>query len=230
MNFSVSAAMGFISIFGIAIQDAILVVTYFQRLRDVEGLPIERGRARGRREALPPRAHDDARRDARPAARRRSRTASARRRRSRSPSSSSAARSSSRSSRASFSRRCSSWRTSGGRVFACARARTRTPLLRRSRARTSCRSRARRPGEEATVKASVLVVDDERVFRVMAEEALGAEGFDVRSVQNLARARDELERADARRGDPRPAPARRRRHRAARSRSATGTRHRSSSS
>ena len=33
MNFSVSAAMGFISIFGIAIQDAILVVTYFQRLR-----------------------------------------------------------------------------------------------------------------------------------------------------------------------------------------------------
>ena len=41
MNFSVSAAMGFISIFGIAIQDAILVVTYFQRLRDVEGLAIE---------------------------------------------------------------------------------------------------------------------------------------------------------------------------------------------
>jgi cobalt-zinc-cadmium resistance protein CzcA len=30
-HFSVSAAMGFISIFGIAIQDAILVVTYFQR-------------------------------------------------------------------------------------------------------------------------------------------------------------------------------------------------------
>ncbi|HEY2368793.1 MAG TPA: efflux RND transporter permease subunit, partial [Polyangiaceae bacterium] len=40
-SFSVSAAMGFISIFGIAIQDAILVVTYFQRLRDVEGLGIE---------------------------------------------------------------------------------------------------------------------------------------------------------------------------------------------
>jgi cobalt-zinc-cadmium resistance protein CzcA len=35
-NFSVSAAMGFISIFGIAIQDAILVVTYFQRLRSIE--------------------------------------------------------------------------------------------------------------------------------------------------------------------------------------------------
>jgi cobalt-zinc-cadmium resistance protein CzcA len=40
-NFSVSAAMGFISIFGIAIQDAILVVTYFQRLRETEGHPIE---------------------------------------------------------------------------------------------------------------------------------------------------------------------------------------------
>ncbi len=41
LNFSVSAAMGFISIFGIAIQDAILVVTYFQRLREVEGHSIE---------------------------------------------------------------------------------------------------------------------------------------------------------------------------------------------
>lgn len=33
INFSISAAMGFISIFGIAIQDGILVVTYFQRNR-----------------------------------------------------------------------------------------------------------------------------------------------------------------------------------------------------
>jgi cobalt-zinc-cadmium resistance protein CzcA len=40
-NFSVSAAMGFISIFGIAIQDSILVVTYFQRLRETEGHSIE---------------------------------------------------------------------------------------------------------------------------------------------------------------------------------------------
>jgi cobalt-zinc-cadmium resistance protein CzcA len=40
VDFSVSAAMGFISIFGIAIQDAILVVTYFQRLHDVEGHTI----------------------------------------------------------------------------------------------------------------------------------------------------------------------------------------------
>ncbi|MGZ3423523.1 MAG: efflux RND transporter permease subunit [Polyangiales bacterium] len=41
IHFSVSAAMGFISIFGIAIQDSILVVTYFQRLRETEGLPLE---------------------------------------------------------------------------------------------------------------------------------------------------------------------------------------------
>ncbi|MGH7271632.1 MAG: efflux RND transporter permease subunit, partial [Polyangiaceae bacterium] len=41
MNFSVSAAMGFISVFGIAIQDSILVVTYFQRLRATEGHSIE---------------------------------------------------------------------------------------------------------------------------------------------------------------------------------------------
>jgi cobalt-zinc-cadmium resistance protein CzcA len=40
-HFSVSAAMGFISIFGIAIQDAILVVTYFQRLHDWEEHSIE---------------------------------------------------------------------------------------------------------------------------------------------------------------------------------------------
>jgi cobalt-zinc-cadmium resistance protein CzcA len=39
INFSVSAAMGFVSIFGIAIQDGILVVTYFQRLREA-GLSI----------------------------------------------------------------------------------------------------------------------------------------------------------------------------------------------
>jgi len=40
--FSVSAAMGFISIFGIAIQDAILVVTYAQR-RWSEGATLEDG-------------------------------------------------------------------------------------------------------------------------------------------------------------------------------------------
>ncbi len=36
MSFSVSAAMGFISVFGIAIQDAILVVSHFQRVRAIE--------------------------------------------------------------------------------------------------------------------------------------------------------------------------------------------------
>ncbi|HUJ59257.1 MAG TPA: efflux RND transporter permease subunit [Kofleriaceae bacterium] len=39
--FSVSAAMGLLSIFGIAIQDAILVVTYFQRYHYMDGKPIE---------------------------------------------------------------------------------------------------------------------------------------------------------------------------------------------
>jgi cobalt-zinc-cadmium resistance protein CzcA len=39
-HFSVSAAMGFLSIFGVAIQDAILVVTYFQRQRYFERKPI----------------------------------------------------------------------------------------------------------------------------------------------------------------------------------------------
>jgi heavy metal efflux system protein len=41
-NFSISAAMGFISIFGIAIQDALIVVTYTQRLW-AEGAGLEDG-------------------------------------------------------------------------------------------------------------------------------------------------------------------------------------------
>ncbi len=40
MNFSVSAAMGFVSIFGIAVQDALLMVSYFQQLR-ASGMAIE---------------------------------------------------------------------------------------------------------------------------------------------------------------------------------------------
>jgi heavy metal efflux system protein len=40
INFSISAAMGFISIFGIAIQDGILVVTYFQRRRQAAGTTV----------------------------------------------------------------------------------------------------------------------------------------------------------------------------------------------
>jgi heavy metal efflux system protein len=39
-NFSVSAAMGFVSVFGIAVQDALLMVSYFQQLR-VAGKSIE---------------------------------------------------------------------------------------------------------------------------------------------------------------------------------------------
>jgi heavy metal efflux system protein len=41
-NFSASAAMGFVSVFGIAVQDALLMVTYFQQLHYKEGLPVER--------------------------------------------------------------------------------------------------------------------------------------------------------------------------------------------
>ena len=45
-HFSVSAAMGFVSIFGIAIQDAILVVSYFQQAHLVDGkTPVEAARA-----------------------------------------------------------------------------------------------------------------------------------------------------------------------------------------
>lgn len=40
-SFSIAAAMGFISVFGIAVQDALLMVTYFQRLHLIEGVPVE---------------------------------------------------------------------------------------------------------------------------------------------------------------------------------------------
>jgi two-component system response regulator AtoC len=45
------------------------------------------------------------------------------------------------------------------------------------------------------MRPTVLVVDDERIFRVLAEEALSAEGFDVRTASTLARARAELDKA-----------------------------------
>ena len=41
-HFSISAAMGFISIFGISVQDALIVVTYAQRLWD-DGMGLEEG-------------------------------------------------------------------------------------------------------------------------------------------------------------------------------------------
>src|SRR4051812_11605102 len=45
------------------------------------------------------------------------------------------------------------------------------------------------------MKASVLIVDDERVFRVLAEEALTSEGFEVTQAPNLAKARAALSRS-----------------------------------
>jgi DNA-binding NtrC family response regulator len=45
------------------------------------------------------------------------------------------------------------------------------------------------------MRATVLVVDDERVFRVMSEEALTAKGYDVRTAATLAKARAELEKS-----------------------------------
>ena len=45
------------------------------------------------------------------------------------------------------------------------------------------------------MNASVLVVDDEPVFRVLAEEALASEGFEVRTVETLKKARAEIDRA-----------------------------------
>ncbi len=45
------------------------------------------------------------------------------------------------------------------------------------------------------MSASVLVVDDEAVFRMLAEEALASEGFEVRTAESLGRARAEIDRA-----------------------------------
>ena len=52
-TFSVSASMGFISIFGVAVQDAILVVTGFQRHR-AEGSTIEEAALQASRKWLRP--------------------------------------------------------------------------------------------------------------------------------------------------------------------------------
>ncbi len=45
------------------------------------------------------------------------------------------------------------------------------------------------------MRPSVLLIDDERIFRVLAEEALSSEGFEVRTAATLARARAEIDRA-----------------------------------
>ena len=66
-TFSISAAMGFISIFGVAIQDALIVVPYAQRL--VERRRRPRGGRAARRRARPaPGAHDHVRGHDRPSA------------------------------------------------------------------------------------------------------------------------------------------------------------------
>ena len=58
------------------------------------------------------------------------------------------------------------------------------------------------------VKPTVLVIDDEKTFRIVAEEALAAEGFEVTSASSgeagLARLAEGAERS----GHPRPQPAR----------------------
>jgi two-component system response regulator AtoC len=45
------------------------------------------------------------------------------------------------------------------------------------------------------MRPTVLVVDDERLFRVLAEEALSSEGFEVRTASTLQRARIEIDKA-----------------------------------
>lgn len=54
INFSISAAMGFISIFGIAIQDSLIVVTHFQRLRRRAGATLEEAARESALERLRP--------------------------------------------------------------------------------------------------------------------------------------------------------------------------------
>ncbi len=54
LNFSVSAAMGFISIFGISIQDAILVVTIFSACGASKGIPSSWRPARRPRKGFGP--------------------------------------------------------------------------------------------------------------------------------------------------------------------------------
>ena len=84
--FSISAAVGFISIFGVAVQDGVLLISYFNQMR-AAGLPVREVADAGRRAAGPAGRHDLADRGPGAVARPRSRPRSARRRRSRWPSS-----------------------------------------------------------------------------------------------------------------------------------------------
>ncbi len=59
-HFSISAAVGFISLFGVAIMDGLLMISYFNQLRS-QGLPLRRSDHAGRRKTGP--AGDDDRPD-----------------------------------------------------------------------------------------------------------------------------------------------------------------------
>ena len=89
-NFSISAAVGFISIFGVAVQNGVLLISYFNQMR-ASGATVRRGRDPRRGAEAPPGRHDLAHGHPRPAAGRPRRLRSAPRRRSRWRSSSSAA-------------------------------------------------------------------------------------------------------------------------------------------
>ena len=52
-NFSISAAVGFISIFGVAILDGLLLVSYFNQLR-AQGLPVEEAVLQGAEKRVRP--------------------------------------------------------------------------------------------------------------------------------------------------------------------------------
>ena len=80
--FSISAAVGFISIFGVAVQDGVLLISYFNQMR-AAGLPVREARDARGRAAGPARGHDLADRGPRAVARPPWPTRSARRRRSR---------------------------------------------------------------------------------------------------------------------------------------------------
>ena len=51
-NFSISAAVGFISIFGVAIMDGLLLVSYFNQMR-ANGLPVREAILQGRKRVRP---------------------------------------------------------------------------------------------------------------------------------------------------------------------------------
>ena len=70
----------------------------------------------------------------------------------------------------------------------------------------------RRRGDPG-MKPTVLVIDDEKTFRIVAEEALASEGFLVTTAASGRRRADGLAARACRPGDPRSPPARHGRHR-----------------